>query len=122
MTVIPGDIERVAAHRLHFFWLGWLLVHGQEAGGLFGRLTGIAVMRVALFGAGGAGAGVAQPLEAEMGAMAVVPHDVHSSTGGDVDSDRLGVDHGHVDKYIQSRSCGVGFSLDAERAWMLCQQ
>jgi len=99
MTVIPGDIERIAAHRLHFFGFGWLLVHGQEAGGLFGWLAGIAVMRVALFGAGGAGTGVAQPLEAEVGAMAVVPLDVHARTGGDVNFDGLGVDYGHRDKY-----------------------
>ncbi len=56
---------------------------------------------VALFRAGGAGAGVAQPLEAKVRVMAVVPLDVHAGTGGDVDFDGLGVDYGHIDKYIQ---------------------
>ncbi len=65
-------------------------------------LAGIAMVIVALFRAGGAGAGVAQPLEGKVGAMAVVPLDVHSGTGGDVYFDRFGIDHGHMDKYIQS--------------------
>lgn len=100
MPVIPGDIQRVPAHRLNLFWLGRLLIHGQQAGGLLGGFAGAAMMIVALFRAGGAGAGVAQPLKAKVRAMAVVPLDIHSGTGGDVDFDGLGIDHGHIDKYI----------------------
>jgi len=36
--------------------------------------------------------------------MAVVPLDVHSGTGGDVDFDGLGINHGHIDS-IQSLIC-----------------
>ncbi len=96
VAVIPGDVQRVAAHRLHFFGLGRFLIHGQQAGGLLRGLAGIAMVIVALFRAGGTGACVAKPLEAKMGVMAVVPLDIHSSTGGDVDFDRLGVNYGHM--------------------------
>jgi hypothetical protein len=38
-----------------------------------------------------------------VGAMAVVPLDIYSGAGGDVNFDRLGIDHGHTDKYIQTK-------------------
>lgn len=99
VTVIPGDIQSIPAYRLHFFWLGRLFVHGQQAGSLFSGLAGIAVVVVALFRTCSAGAGVAQPLKAKVRMMAVVPLDIHAGTGGDVDFDRLGVDYGHMHKY-----------------------
>src|SRR5579859_1161545 len=63
VAVIPGDVQRIPAHRLYFFGLGGFLVHGQESGRLLGRLAGVAMVIVALFRAGGAGACVTQPLE-----------------------------------------------------------
>jgi hypothetical protein len=33
--------------------------------------------------------------------MAIVPLNIHSRTGGDVYLDRLGIDYGHINKYIQ---------------------
>jgi hypothetical protein len=102
VTVIPGDIECISAYRLDLLGLGRFLVHGQQAGCLLGRFTGTAMVIVALFRAGGAGACVAQPLEAEVRVMAVVPLDVHSGTCSDIDFDRLGIDYGHIDKYIQA--------------------
>ena len=78
------------------------LYMGSRAGGLLGGLTGIAMVIVALFRAGGARACVAQPLKAKVRLMAVVPLNVHSGTGGDVYFDRLGIDYGHIDKYIQA--------------------
>lgn len=107
VTVIPRNVQCIFTHRLHFFGLGRFFIHGQQAGGLLRRLAGIAMMIVALFRAGGAGAGVAQPLEGEVGAMAVVPLDVHSCTGSDVDFDGLGIDHGHTNKYIQLGTSGA---------------
>lgn len=101
MAVIPDNIQGIATYGFHFLGLGGFLIHGQQAGRLFGRLSGAAVMGVAFFGAGGAGAGVAQPLETKVGAMAVVPLDVHAGTGGDINFDRLGVDYSHMDKYIR---------------------
>src|SRR6476620_10259936 len=68
---------------------------------------------VAFFRAGGARTCVTQPLEAKMGLMAVVPLDVHSSTGGNVDFDRLGVNYGHTDQYIQN--LGTRFVLTYRR-------
>jgi hypothetical protein len=104
VSVIPGYIQCVSSHRLHFFGLGWLLVHWQQAGDLFGGLARTAVVIVTLFRAGGAGTGVAQPLKAKMRAMAVVPLNVHSCTGGDVHFDRLGIDYGHMDKYMTDKT------------------
>jgi len=101
MAVIPGNIEGIFPHRLHFFGPGRLFVHGQQRGGLFGGLAWIAMVGVALFRAGGAGACVAQPLEGEVRVVAVVPLDVHSCAGGDVDFDGFGVNYGHRNKYIQ---------------------
>ena len=101
MAVIPRDIECVPAHGLHFLGLGRLLIHGQQGSGLFCGLARAAMVIVALFRAGGAGTGVAQPLETKMRAMAVVPLNVHSCSGGDVHFDGLGIDYGHIDKYIQ---------------------
>lgn len=100
VAVIPRDIQRIPAHRFNFFGLGRLLIHRQQAGGLFGGLSRIAMVIVALFRAGGAGACVTQPLEGKVRAMAVVPLDVHSGTGGDVDFDGFGIDDGHRDQYI----------------------
>lgn len=94
MAVIPGDIEGVAAYGLYFLRARRLLVHRQKSVGGFGRLAGTAIVIVALFGAGGAGTGVAQPLKAVMRVVAVVPVDVHAGSGGDVDFDGFGVD-GH---------------------------
>jgi len=72
-------------------------------------------MIVALFRAGGARAGVAQPLETKVGAMAVVPLDVHSGTGSDVHFDGLGIDHGHVNKYtVGNRSL---YSEGSKQGW-----
>ena len=99
MTIIPRDVQSVSTYRLHFLGFGRFLIQGQQAGGLFGGLARIATMGVALLGAGGAGAGVAQPLETEMSAMAVVPFNVHARTGGDVDFDGLRIDYGHMHKY-----------------------
>ena len=96
VAVIPGNVQRIFTHRLHFLGPGWLFVHRQQRGRLLGGLAGIAMVRVALFSAGGAGACVTQPLEGEVGAMAVVPLDVHPGAGGDVDFDGFGVDHGHI--------------------------
>ena len=104
MAVIPGDIQRIASHGLHFLGLGWLLVHWQQAGDLFGGLAGAAVVIVSLFRAGGAGTCVAQPLKAKVRVMAVVPLNVHSRTGGDVHFDRLGIDYGHRDKYMTDKT------------------
>lgn len=101
MAVIPCDIERVPAHRLHFFGLGGFLIHGQQSSSLLCGLAGVAMMIVALFRAGGARAGVAQPLKAKVRAMAVVPLNIHARTGGDVHFDRLGIHYGHIDEYIQ---------------------
>lgn len=100
VAVIPGNVQSVFPHRLHLFGFGRLFVHRQQRGGLFGGLARAAMVGVALFSAGGAGACVAQPLEGEVGAMAVVPLDVHSRAGGDVDFDGLGVNYGHRNKYI----------------------
>lgn len=109
VAVIPGDVQGIFTHRLYFFGPGRLFVHRQQGGGLFGRLTRIAMVGVAFFSACGAWAGVTQPLEGEVRAMAVVPLDVHSRAGGDVDFDGLGVDHGHMNKYIQNP--GTRFAL-----------
>jgi len=97
VAVIPGNVQRIFTHRLHFLGPGRLLVHWQQAGGLLRGLARIAMVRVALFSAGSAGTGVPQPLEGEVGAMAVVPLNVHSGAGGDVDFDGFGVNHGHMD-------------------------
>jgi len=109
VAVIPGDVQGVSAHRLYFLGLGRFFIHGQQAGGLLGGLTGIAMVIVALFRAGGAGTRVAQPLETKVRPMAVVPLDIHSRTRGDVDFDGLGINYGHIDKYIQN--LGPGFVL-----------
>jgi hypothetical protein len=45
-------------------------------------------------------------------AVAVVPLNVHAGAGGDVDFDRLGIDHGHTDKYIQP---GIAFRARGKR-------
>src|SRR6266853_2080420 len=58
-------------------------------------------MVVAFLGAGGARTGVAQPLKAIVGAVPVVPLDVHAGTGSDIDLDRFGVDGRHLFQYIQ---------------------
>lgn len=102
MAIIPSDVQRIPAHRLNFLGLGRFFIHGQQAGGLLGRLAGAAMVIVPFFCAGGAGAGVAQPLKAKVCAMAVVPLDVHTRTGGDVHFDRLGINDGHMNKYIQN--------------------
>jgi hypothetical protein len=95
VTVIPGDIQCVSAHRLHFLGLGRLLIHWQQRGALFSRFAKAAMVVGALFVACGAGACVAQPLKAKVRVMAVIPLDVHSRTRGDVDFDGFGIDHGH---------------------------
>jgi hypothetical protein len=101
MTVIPRDVQRIPSHRFHFLGLGRFLIHGQQRCGLLGRLSQIAMMIVALLRAGGAGASVAEPLKAKVRAMAIVPLNVHPCTSGDVYFDGLGIDYGHIDKYIQ---------------------
>ena len=101
MAIIPCDIQSIPAHRLHFFGLGRLLIHRQQSSSLLRGLAWIAMMIVALFRAGGARTGVAQPLKAKVRVMAIVPLNVHASAGGDVHFDRLGIDYGHIDKYIQ---------------------
>src|SRR5260370_12728721 len=96
VAVIPADVERIAAHRFDLFWLGRLFIHRQQGGRRFGRLPRLAMMAVAVFRTGRARAGIAQPLEGVVRAMAVVPLDVDTGSGGDVDLDRFGVDDSHT--------------------------
>ena len=96
MSIIPGDVQCIAAHGLNFLWLGWLLIHGQKAGSLLGSFPGIAMMRVPFFSAGSTWACVTQPLEAEMGLVAVVPFNIHPGAGGYVDLDRFRIDDAHT--------------------------
>src|SRR5689334_10110908 len=57
------------------------------------------MMRVPFFRAGSAWACVTQPLEAEMGLVAVIPLNIHPGAGGDVDLDRFRVNHAHQSQY-----------------------
>ena len=91
MTIIPGDVDRILADRFYFLWPRWLFIHWQQSIRSFGCLAGLAMMTVALFGAGGAGAGVAEPLKVVVSVVAVIPVDVHSGAGGYIDLYGFGV-------------------------------
>ncbi len=103
MAVIPGDVQCIFSNRLDLFRACGLFVHGQQSVSWLGWLTRLAIVIIALFGAGSAGAGVAQPLEAIVRAMAVVPLNVHAGAGGDIDLDGFGIDDGHQ---FQSTTAG----------------
>src|SRR5262245_29349529 len=91
VAVVPADVEGIPAHRLYLLGLGRLFVHRQQRRGGFGRLSSLTMVTVAVLGAGRARAGIAQPLEGVMSAMAVVPLDVDSGSGRDVHLDGLRV-------------------------------
>src|SRR5258708_18215075 len=63
VAVIPTEVERVAAHRLDLFGLDRLLIHGQQRRRCFRRLARLAMVVVAVFGAGGTRTCITQPLE-----------------------------------------------------------
>src|SRR6266849_5549461 len=82
MSVIPADIQCISANRSHFIWPHRLLIHRQDRGHLLHRLSRLPIVTVPFFCAGGAGAGIAQPLKAVMGAVVVLPHNIYPGAGG----------------------------------------
>src|SRR5262249_11775435 len=84
VAVVPGEAQRIAAHRLGFCGLDGLLIHRQQRGGGFSRFSGLALVTGTVLNAGGTRAGIAQPLEAVMRTVAVVPLDVNAGSSGDI--------------------------------------
>ena len=68
------------------------LVHGEQVVGFGAGFAGLAACCVALFVAGGAGAGVAEPGEGPGAAVPVFPFDFHACAFGFVDADFGGLD------------------------------
>src|SRR6185437_933914 len=57
VAVIPGNAHGVAAYGLHFFRTGRVLIHRQQSVRGLGRLSGLAMIVVSFFVAGGARTG-----------------------------------------------------------------
>ena len=94
VPVIPIETDRVLAHGIDFPRSGWLLIHRQGARFRFRRLADLPSAAFAFFVAGRAGAGVAQPGERVMAAVAVSPFNVHTLTGRLLHFHRFGISSG----------------------------
>jgi len=90
VAVFPMELDGVAADGLGAGGAGWGLVHLQQLRGFGLGLAGLAALNLALFDAGGAGAGVAQPGEVPMAAVAVFPVDFHAGALGLEDANFAG--------------------------------
>jgi hypothetical protein len=108
MAVVPMKFDGVLADGLCRVRFCSRLKHGQSTRGEFGRITRLPVSFAALFVAQSARAGIAQIHKVVMRAMAVLPFDVHTSAGGDVDLDGFGVGGSHeFSRYLAAHAAGV---------------
>ncbi len=105
VAIIPVKLDGVFAHALSRQWLGRLLEHGQRAGRELGRLAGFAAGLATLVVTQSAGAGIAQEGKWVVGAVAVLPLDVHAGACSQVHFDRLGIRP-------------VTFSVSHDRSWV----
>src|SRR5579863_3218122 len=96
VAIVPLEAECVIADRLGRFRPRGRLVHGQQSRGLRLGNPRLASLRLALLVAGRAGAGVPQPGEAPVAAMAVLPRDLQPLSAGLLDA--------HLDR----RDCFAG--------------
>lgn len=91
VAVIPGNAHGITAYWLYFFWTRGFLIHRQQGAGSLWRLSRFAMIVVALFVAGSARAGIAQPLKVVVRLMAVVPLNINARASGDVHLDGFGI-------------------------------
>src|ERR1039458_10116264 len=89
MAVVPRETNGVFANRLNFRRPRRGLEHGQLPGDGLKRVAGLAAVLGALFLAQRTRAGIAQKGKAVNAAMPVLPLDVHTGAGGDVDFNRF---------------------------------
>ena len=84
---MPVELDGVAAYGVGAGWAGGGLVHLQELGGFGLGLAGDAAFELSFFDAGGAWAGVAEPLEGPAAQVSVGPVDLHPGAFGFEDAD-----------------------------------
>lgn len=99
MAVIPLEIDGIFADGMGGIGLYRWLVHRQQGCGFGRRFTRLAILVLALLFAGGTRAGITQPLERIMRLMTVLPFNVHTRTGRDIDLDGPGICESHIFQY-----------------------
>src|ERR1035437_1601479 len=87
VAVVPFELQCVLADGRHFDRTGRLLIHRQQGLGFRLWLARCAAGLLALFMAGGAGAGVAQPTESPRALVAGAPVNLHAAAFTLLDTD-----------------------------------
>ncbi len=82
VAVVPVEFDGIFAHAFGGDWFGFFFEHGQFAGLGFGRFSRFAFGFFPFVVTERAGARVAQIYERIVGAVAVLPFDVHAVAGG----------------------------------------
>ena len=97
MAVVPVEVDGVVTDRGDLGGAELRLKDGQRGGNRRRRLVGLAMALFALFGALGAGTGIAQVGKAVGALVAVFPDDFHGGAAGFMDLDGGGLDCAHDD-------------------------
>src|ERR1700759_4879373 len=82
VTVLPVELEGITADRVGAGWARRRFIELQKLLRLRLGVAGLAALLFALFDAGGAGAGIAQPGEGPVAAVTVFPVDLHPGALG----------------------------------------
>jgi len=115
------ELDGIPAYALGGKRLGSWFEHGQRAGSRFRRLTRIASGLGPLFFAQGARTCVAKKCKWVVRRVAVLPLDVHSGPGCQVDFDRLGISRGsHESSIAQVSTRGSWLPAISNFRWKFC--
>jgi hypothetical protein len=122
VIVIETKFDRVFADAFRRSRLYGGLVHGQSPRGKFPRLSRLLVRLGPRFVAKCAGTGIAQEWKRIMRAVAVLPFDIETRTGAQIDFHRFRVRYGGHEFSIAQRNAVFFKDAGDRRSCQVCQK